>query len=93
VIKRTVEEATYELKELRKKMASIEDKAKLREEFERHARKESDCSSHEHGGDLGKFGRGKMQPAFEQAAFALKINELSNVVSTDSGMHLILRLE
>lgn len=32
-----------------------------------------------------------MQPAFEQAAFALKVNELSQPVTSDSGVHLILR--
>lgn len=34
---------------------------------------------------------GQMQPAFEQAAFALKVNELSQPVTSDSGVHLILR--
>ena len=53
---------------------------------------ESDCSSARKGGDLGFFGRGEMQKAFEEAAFSLKPGELSSIVSTDSGVHLIERM-
>ncbi|PVU84823.1 hypothetical protein BB559_007373 [Furculomyces boomerangus] len=52
---------------------------------------ESDCSSAKHNGDLGWFGRGQMQPAFEQASYALKVGELSEPVFSDSGIHLIYR--
>ena len=38
------------------------------------------------------FPTARMQKAFEEASFALKVNELSDVVSTDSGEHLILRI-
>ncbi len=51
----------------------------------------SDCSSAQNKGDLGVFGRGMMQKAFEDAAFALKVGELSGLVDTDSGIHIILR--
>ena len=47
----------------------------------------------EDGGDLGVFGRGKMQVPFERAAFALQVGQLSDIVDTDSGVHLILRTE
>lgn len=57
------------------------------------ARKESDCSSARMGGDLGFFGRGDMQKEFEDAAFALGKNQVSHIVETASGLHLIERLE
>ncbi len=54
--------------------------------FKELAEQESDCSSAKKGGDLGYFGKGQMQPSFEQAAFALQIGELSQAVESDSGM-------
>jgi len=60
-------------------------------EFARLATEHSDCSSHDRGGDLGWFGRGQMQKPFEDAAFSLKPGEMSGVIDTDSGVHLILR--
>ncbi|KAG0501801.1 hypothetical protein HPP92_001873 [Vanilla planifolia] len=59
--------------------------------FEDLAARHSDCSSAKRGGDLGRFGKGQMQKPFEQAAFSLKVGELSDIVETDSGVHLILR--
>lgn len=54
---------------------------------------ESDCSSARKRGDLGYFGKGDMQKEFEEAAFALQPGEISGVVDTASGLHLIERLE
>lgn len=53
----------------------------------------SDCSSFRHGGDLGFFGRGAMQRPFEDAAFGLGVGEMSGICSTDSGYHLLYRIE
>ncbi|GLC44487.1 hypothetical protein PLESTB_000068100 [Pleodorina starrii] len=60
-------------------------------DFAALASQESHCSSAKRGGDLGEFGRGDMQKAFEDATYALKVGELSGPVFSDSGVHLILR--
>ncbi|KAL1961534.1 hypothetical protein VTN77DRAFT_1621 [Rasamsonia byssochlamydoides] len=54
---------------------------------------ESDCSSARKKGDLGFFGRGEMQKEFEEAAFALQPGQLSGIVETASGVHLIERIQ
>ncbi|XP_047104282.1 peptidyl-prolyl cis-trans isomerase NIMA-interacting 1-like [Schistocerca piceifrons] len=59
--------------------------------FAELAQKYSDCSSAKRGGYLGTFGRGVMQEPFEEAAFALRVSELSGPVYTESGIHIILR--
>jgi NIMA-interacting peptidyl-prolyl cis-trans isomerase 1 len=43
-------------------------------------------------GDLGMFGHGAMQKSFEEASFALNVDEMSKVVDSDSGLHVILRI-
>ncbi|ORX95851.1 dodo-like protein [Basidiobolus meristosporus CBS 931.73] len=84
-ITRTKEEALEILEKYRSKILAGE--VSLGE----LARTESDCSSAKREGDLGFFGRGQMQPPFENAAFALKVGEMSEPVWSDSGVHLILR--
>jgi len=89
----TKKESIAHLEELRRDLKACKNPVSLKETFTNLASKESDCGSAQRGGDLGTFGRGKMQKPFEEAAFALEIGELSNIVTTDSGVHLILRLE
>ncbi len=66
-----------------KRIKSGEDFAKLASEFS------DDPGSKTKGGDLGLFQRGKMVPAFEEVAFSLNAGEVSDVVETRFGFHLI----
>ena len=69
-------------------------KAKAGEDFVALVKQYSDePGAGDRGGDLGKFDRQAMVPAFANAAFALKVNELSSVVETQFGFHVILRTE
>jgi NIMA-interacting peptidyl-prolyl cis-trans isomerase 1 len=89
----TKEKAISDLLELQSILLDISDPKELRATFEEFAKTESDCSSAKRGGDLGFFGRKKMQPAFEKASFSLGVGQMtSDIVDTSSGVHLILRL-
>lgn len=62
-------------------------------EFELAAKEFSSCPSSAQGGNLGKFGRGRMVPEFEEAAFALSVGEISEPVKTQFGYHIIKVLD
>ena len=57
--------------------------------FEEAAKQYSTCPSKEQGGSLGVFGRGMMVPEFEEAAFGLELEKVSEPVQTQFGYHLI----
>lgn len=59
--------------------------------FKQTATDRSECASAADGGDLGRFGPGKMVPAFEEATKILEVGAMSGVVETESGFHIILR--
>jgi len=59
------------------------------EDFAALAKQYSKDSSAQSGGDLNYFEKGKMVPAFEQAAFSLKTGDVSNVVESPFGFHII----
>jgi len=79
----TDDEAKAKAEDLRKQIAGGAS-------FEELAKKESDdTGSGARGGDLGSFGHGQMVPEFEQAAFATKVGEVTPVVKTQFGYHII----
>ena len=57
--------------------------------FEDAAKEHSSCPSAQNGGGLGEFTRGKMVPEFENVAFGLAVDEISGVVLTQFGFHII----
>lgn len=77
-------EAQHEAEDILKKMAEGIS-------FEDLAAKSSKCPSGKRGGDLGEFGRGRMVPSFEEAAFGLDVGQVSEPVRTQFGYHLIKR--
>jgi peptidyl-prolyl cis-trans isomerase C len=74
--------ARQTLEDLRRRALAGEDFAALAEQY-------SEGPSASAGGDLGYFGRGDMVAPFERAAFALKVGEISGIVITPFGYHLI----
>lgn len=79
----SIEQADMELRTFAKKVN--------KDNFGQMAYERSDCGSFKEHGDLSWFGAGEMQAPFEEATRLLKVGEVSGIVSTESGLHLILR--
>ena len=77
-------EHSHEVDDLVKKLADGDSFAELAQKF-------SKCPSGRAGGDLGEFGKGQMVKPFEDAAFALDVDQVSDPVQTQFGYHLIQR--
>lgn len=75
-----------------KEAKMVLERLKNGETFGKLAKEVSLCPSKKRGGDLGIFGRGKMIKEFETAAFALQKRQISPIVKTQFGYHIIRRL-
>lgn len=76
--------------EARARIEDILERVKVGEDFAKLAGEYSeDPGSRKKGGDLGFFGRGTMVPEFEKAAFALEPGQVSDIVRTNYGFHII----
>jgi peptidyl-prolyl cis-trans isomerase SurA len=84
-VTRSEAEARARAEELRAQLDEGADFAAL-------AREHSEDGSAERGGDIGSVGRGRLEPEYEEAAFALEANAISPPVRTRVGYHIIQRL-
>lgn len=62
-------------------------------DFAKEAAEHSACPSGKQGGSLGWFGRGMMVPEFDKAAFELKKGEVSSIIQTQFGYHIIYKAD
>ncbi len=74
---------------LEKAMELLAEVKKPDADFAQLAKENSKCPSAASGGDLNFFARGQMVPEFDEAAFALDPNQISDVVETKFGYHII----
>jgi peptidyl-prolyl cis-trans isomerase D len=89
LIKTSEEDSEDVLAEKRKMAEQVLELAKSGEDFAELAKQYSEGPSGPRGGDLGAFSRGRMVKPFEDAAFSLKEGEISDIVETQFGFHII----
>ena len=86
LVKGTSSEAFEKIRAIRERIVAGGD-------FAEEAKKNSDCPSGAEGGSLGWFGRGMMVPEFDKAAFEMKKGEVSDIVTTQFGYHIIYKAD
>ena len=87
LVKGTSSEAFEKIRAIRERI--VKDGADFAEE----AKRNSDCPSGQEGGSLGWFGRGMMVPEFDKVAFEMKKGEVSDIVTTQFGYHIIYKAD
>ena len=87
LVKGSDDKALDKIKEIRERIVSG------KSDFAAEAKEHSDCPSGAEGGSLGWFGRGMMVPEFDKVAFEMKKGEVSGVVSTQFGYHIIYKAD
>ena len=87
LVKGNDDKALDKIKDIRERIVSG------KADFAEEAKKNSDCPSGAEGGSLGWFGRGMMVPEFDKVAFEMKKGEVSGVVTTQFGYHIIYKAD
>jgi parvulin-like peptidyl-prolyl isomerase len=83
-----------EIREIRKKCQKVLEKIRGGEDFGEMALLYSeDASSNKERGDLGYFKRGELLPVFEREALRLKVGEVSDIIRTEFGFHILKLLD
>lgn len=93
ILFKTAGKSAESVQEIRRKAERVLAEARAGKDFAQLARQHSEDGSAASGGDLGFFGRGRMVPEFERAAFSLAKGEISDPVTTQFGFHIIKVLE
>ncbi len=79
--------------EAREKLIAIRERVLNGADFGDEASAHSACPSGKNGGSLGWFSRGMMVPPFENAAFSMNDGEVSDIIETQFGFHIILKTD
>ena len=82
-------DANQTKEEAKAKMEDILAQIKAGGNFEELAKANSECPSAPNGGDLGYFPKGKMTEPFEKVAFEMEVGQISDVIETEYGYHII----
>jgi len=79
--------------EARAKIEAIRERVQAGKSFSDEAAAHSMCPSGKDGGSLGWFGRGMMVPEFDEAVFAMGVGEVSDIIETHFGYHIIYKTD